>query len=534
MKTLRQRLTLTHTIVALIAVLIMALLASFAIMRAYRQLEQHNAQTTARQMSHFLSLYYVSAGNWDMLAEDMQARLGNKLLEYKRRIIIMDKEWGVIFDSENKLENHSIPIILRPQSVPIIVSHQPPPPFAPNEGRPAKPGEGEPRRPGYPNPELLELEEDPPEQWENDNPPYRQQQWENNEYPYRLRGNQQLVGYVLVPVGAEERTPEDRAFIRSIAVIVIIGSIVAGMVALVVALIMAKQVTTPIRSLTLAAQRLASGERHQPLDMPADAELAELSQTFNTMATELAHQEDIRRQFMADTAHELRTPLSVLRLQIEGLEDGIEQPTPEIFASLHQEVNLLSRLIEDLRLLSLADAGRLAFSSESLSSQAILARTATVAAPLVRQHKVTLHVEQGEGEGDAALPNVYADPQRLQQVLANLLDNALRYTPEGGKVTLRAYSIAHAPGSTCPSPQQGVAFDVEDTGAGIAAEDLPYIFDRFYRTDKARTRELGGSGLGLAIVQRLIEAQGGRVEVESTPGIGSTFRVILPIADADE
>jgi signal transduction histidine kinase len=198
---------------------------------------------------------------------------------------------------------------------------------------------------------------------------------------------------------------------------------------------------------------------------------------------------------------------------------------------LHQEVNLLSRLIEDLRLLSLADAGRLAFSPESLSPQAILARTATVAAPLARQHKVALHVEQGEGDG--VLPNVHADPQRLQQVLANLLDNALRYTPEGGKVTLRAYAISHALGSTEPSSPQ-LAFEVEDTGAGIAAEDLPYVFDRFYRTDKARTRELGGSGLGLAIVQRLIEAQGGRVEVESTPGVGSTFRVILPIADTDE
>jgi len=313
--------------------------------------------------------------------------------------------------------------------------------------------------------------------------------------------------------------------LRNITFIVIVGSLVAGSVALGVALIMAKQVTTPLRSLTLAAQRLASGERHQPLDVPADAELAELSQAFNTMAAELAHQEDIRRQLTADVAHELRTPLSVLQLQIESLEDGIEQPTPELFGSLRQEVVLLSRLVEDLRLLSLAEAGRLHLSIEELDPHEVLTRASAVVAPLARQHNIEVRLKES-----GPLPPLRADPQRLQQVLRNLLENALRYTPAGGNVVIRAQSLPNGPDSDGIS-EPHILLEVADSGAGISPADLPSIFNRFYRTDRARTREMGGSGLGLAIVQRLVEAQGGKVSVESQDGQGATFRVVLPAGD---
>ena len=243
------------------------------------------------------------------------------------------------------------------------------------------------------------------------------------------------------------------------------------------------------------------------------------------MAAELAHQEDIRRQLTADVAHELRTPLSVLQLQIESLEDGIEQPTPELFGSLRQEVVLLSRLVEDLRLLSLAEAGRLHLSIEELDPHEVLTRASAVVAPLARQHNIEVRLKES-----GPLPPLRADPQRLQQVLRNLLENALRYTPAGGNVVIRAQSLPNGPDSDGIS-EPHILLEVADSGAGISPADLPSIFNRFYRTDRARTREMGGSGLGLAIVQRLVEAQGGKVSVESQDGQGATFRVVLPAGD---
>jgi signal transduction histidine kinase len=277
-------------------------------------------------------------------------------------------------------------------------------------------------------------------------------------------------------------------------------------------------------------------------------ELAALAHSFNTMAAELDRQEHLRRQLVADIAHELRTPLSVLRLQVESLEDGVEQPTPHMLSSLGQEVHLLTRLVDDLRLLSLADAGQLSLTLEAVDPLAVLRRVAAAAEPRARQQQIELRVEH-----IGALPNVCADSQRLAQVLGNLVENALRYTPAGGVVTLvaremrdrrleiRDSALTQSPisnlqspisnlQSPISSPQLHIAFEIRDTGPGIAPTDLPHIFERFYRTDRARSRESGGSGLGLAIVQRLVEAQGGKVDVSSELGKGTTFCVLLPAA----
>lgn len=455
MKTLRTRLTLTHTLVALLAVLLMSLLASLLIVRAYAQLERQQALMMGQRAAQMLEPYYHHHRGWGNIAEELDRRFRDRPTIEERRFVLADQDGVVVYDSEHRLEGETLPEPLRRIGVPV-------------------------------------------------------------------REGNRNVGVVVVPIGGNYRSEEGTAFVRSILFIVVVGSVVACGVALLVALVMARQVTTPIRSLTQAAHRLATRERHQPLAVPSDAELAELSQAFNTMAANLEHQEEIRRQLTADIAHELRTPLSVLRLQIESLEDGIEQPSPAVYASLHQEVDSLSRLIEDLRLLSLADAGKLPLSLEALDAQQALERTATTVAPLARQRAIDMRVDHP----DESLPLVRADSQRLMQVLGNLVENALRYTPEGGQVTLRALPHGH-------SPDQ-VVFEVTDTGPGIAPDDVPYIFDRFYRTDRARTRETGGSGLGLAIVQRLVEAQGGQVSVDSTVGEGSTFRVVLPVAQPDE
>lgn len=464
MQTLRRRLTLTHILVALLAVAIVALLASGLIVRAYDQLVRQESLITREALRTALTQYYLRNRGWQNVDQFLQQQVEQRPFFSTRRIVLANQNGRVLFDSFDQVTNQRLPPRFRVQSTPIRVREQPEP-----------------------------------------------------------------VGFVVIPIGGESRSDPERSFIRSIMNMFLIGSGAAGGVAILVALLISRRVTMPLRSLTLAAQRLAAGERHEALAVPAEAELAELSHAFNSMATNLARQEDLRRQFVADVAHELRTPLSVLRLQVESLEDGVEQPTPTVLASLREEVHLLTHLVEDLRLLSLTDAGQLTLNPEALNANQLLERAAATIALRARQQGIDVRVE---GNGNA--PEMLADPQRMAQILGNLLENALRYTPRGGQVALRvvpngsiaAPAIQRAQTPTTPL----VILEVADTGAGIAPADLPHVFDRFYRADRARARETGGSGLGLAIVQRLVEAQGGVVGVTSTPGQGTIFQIALPMA----
>jgi signal transduction histidine kinase len=264
--------------------------------------------------------------------------------------------------------------------------------------------------------------------------------------------------------------------------------------------------------------------------LPNDTELAELAVAFNAMAAELARQEDLRRQMVADIAHELRTPLSVLRLQVESIEDGIVAASPEAVGALGGELDLLGRLVDDLRLISLADAGQLPLSIQPVDPAQAIARAAQAAEARARQGGVRLAALPC-----GPLPAALADPQRLAQILGNLVENAIRYTPAGGSVTLRVTKdegrrMKDEKGSLILHPSSFILFEVTDTGPGIPEHEQALIFERFYRADRARARETGGSGLGLAIVQRLVSAQGGQIALESRPGQGATFRVTLPVA----
>ncbi len=461
MHSLRRRLTLTHTLVALLAVILVALLASQLIVRAYRDLSRQQAQLYSEGVSNYLGQYFVRNRGWRTAARDLQQIIRDQPFPDDRRIIVLNALDRVVFDSAGMLQaGERLPVLLRRE---------------PNAA---------------------------------------------------IQLGPRIVGRVFVPIDSDNQSAIEQDFIRNITRIVLVGSSVAGGVALLVALLVSGQVTKPLRELTQATRRLAAGEDHQPLVVPAKArgELAEVARAFNSMADKLAYQEALRRQLVADIAHELRTPLSVLRLQIESIEDGIEQPTPQVLASLSHEVGLLSRLIDDLRLLSLADAGQLSLTLEALDPQAVLERAAAAAVNRARQQGIELRVEPS-----GALPAIRADAQRLAQILGNLLENALRYTPKGGRVTLRA-QLSPVIETSHPAPARLVLLEVADTGPGIASADLPQIFERFYRSDRARTRETGGSGLGLAIVQRLVEAQGGQVSVTSALGQGTTFYVALPTA----
>jgi signal transduction histidine kinase len=287
---------------------------------------------------------------------------------------------------------------------------------------------------------------------------------------------------------------------------------VAGVLAILLGLILTRSLVKPLRVVRDAARRIGAGELSHRVPVTTRDEIGDLATQFNEMAEALERDEQLRRQMMADIAHELRTPLSVIRGQVEALQDGVFALSPENIAPIHDQTLLLGRLVEDLRDLALAEAGRLPLERAEVAVDKLVRRVVEAFQPRAREKGLALSAELPE-----SLPPALADAQRLEQVLGNLLSNALQHTPQGGAITVRAWG---EPG--------WVSLAVQDNGAGIAAEDLPHIFERFYRSDKTRSRANGSTGLGLSIAKQLIEAHGGTIRVESTPGKGSTFTVRVP------
>ena len=312
---------------------------------------------------------------------------------------------------------------------------------------------------------------------------------------------------ILRPFGSRERV-----FSGRIRDAIWGGTAVAAGVGVLVALWLARRIVTPIADLTQAARAITGGLPVPPVPVAGRDEIAELGQAFNRMAARLAEEESQRRRLFADIAHELRTPLSVIQGTLEGMLDHVVEPTPERIAGLHSQALLLKRLITDLRDLSLARAGQLQLRRRTIDVAQVTRETVETLAPLADDRSVALGIDAPD-----TLPHVNADPDRLRQVVLNLVENALRHTPRGGEVRI-----------TMRDAGDGVRMSVADTGKGIAPEDLPHVFDHFYRADLSRTRSSGGTGLGLAIVKSLVEAHGGRVTVESSVGAGSTFTVTLP------
>jgi len=225
---------------------------------------------------------------------------------------------------------------------------------------------------------------------------------------------------------------------------------------------------------------------------------------------------------VADVAHELNTPLSVIRGNLEAMLDGVVPLEPEQIASLYEESLLLSRLISDLRDLSLAEAGHLKLQLAAADVNCLLRRAVDRLQPQAQAKGIVIRLEC-----EPALPAVLADADRIVQVVGNLLSNALRHTPRGGVISIGARTLVNGKGRSLPATVEVV---VSDTGAGIPRESLPYVFDRFYRADPSRSRATGGSGLGLAIVQQMVQAHGGRVWAESREGQGASFHFTLPCA----
>jgi len=304
---------------------------------------------------------------------------------------------------------------------------------------------------------------------------------------------------------------------------VLLAVIVAGLVAIILAAILVRQIIAPLHRLQSAADAIASGDLSQRVKVTSRDEIGDVSRAFNQMAQTLEHDEHLRRHMMADIAHELRTPLTVIQGQVEALLDGVFPLTPDQLAPIHDETILLSRLVADLRELALAEAGQLAIEHRPVDLSDLISRVAAAVEPVAAEKGITLSVEVSPG-----LPVISADADRLNQVLHNLLSNALRHTPPGGKISLRA--------EVEREEEDEVWLEVSDTGEGIPQEQLSYVFDRFYRADPARSRGTGGTGLGLAIVRAIVEAHGGQVSVASDgiPGHGSTFTLNLPTSMATD
>jgi two-component system OmpR family sensor kinase/two-component system sensor histidine kinase BaeS len=293
-----------------------------------------------------------------------------------------------------------------------------------------------------------------------------------------------------------------------------------------------RQISRPMGQLTRAAQSLATGDMSVRVHPSALREVGDLAVAFNRMAETLIAADQQRRQLTADVAHELRTPLSIIKGRLEGIQDGVYAPDGDQIDGLLGEVALLERLIDDLRLLALAEAGQLPLYPEPVEPTQLLRDAGRSFAQEAAGRGVALHVEADDG-----LPEITVDPQRIAQVLGNLVGNALRHTPSGGTVTLRVTKDERrrmkdedrAGAALIVHPSSFILFSVSDTGDGIAAADLPHIFDRFYRADRARTRSSGGAGLGLAIARRMVEAHGGEIRAESAPGQGTTVSFTIPV-----
>jgi signal transduction histidine kinase len=248
------------------------------------------------------------------------------------------------------------------------------------------------------------------------------------------------------------------------------------------------------------------------VSVPTRDELGELAHSFNKMSADLAQSTNARRQMTADIAHELRTPLSLILGHAEAVHDGVLPPSRENFEIIREEAGRLEHLVDDLRTLSLADAGELSIERQSVDLKKLLQDIASVYQHRVQQKKVSLELDV-----DSDVTAIEADANRIMQVVTNVLDNALRYTPESGRVVIALKEIA-----------EGVRISIKDSGPGIEAEKVDQIFDRFYRVDSSRQRGEGGSGLGLAIAKSIVQAHGGRIWAESTLGQGVTVVIELP------
>ncbi|MBN2549034.1 MAG: HAMP domain-containing protein [Anaerolineales bacterium] len=328
-----------------------------------------------------------------------------------------------------------------------------------------------------------------------------------------IKSSGRTVGYLLVEGGMGFNHNDETYLVERLTQAALTAGLIAGGLSLLLALGLAYTLLRPVQALTRAANRLGQGDLSQRVHVSGSDELAGLGATFNRMADSLQQAEESRRAMTADIAHELRTPLAVQRANLEALQDGVYPLSAENLQSVLEQNMLLTRLVDDLRTLALAESGQLQLERTPTDLPALVERTAGRFRSQADSRQVDLRVNT-----PSAVPApLMLDPMRIEQILGNLISNALRYTPQGGSIVL----------DTTRASNQ-IQVQVHDSGPGIAPEALPHVFKRFYRADRSRNRQEGGSGLGLAIARQLAEAHGGSLTAANHPQGGAVFTLSLP------
>jgi signal transduction histidine kinase len=326
------------------------------------------------------------------------------------------------------------------------------------------------------------------------------------------------VGWLVVPEDAFARTRGEERFLGQLNTALIFGSLGAAALSILLGTLLARSLTRPLQDLTEATRAVADGDLQRQVPVRSKDEVGTLAESFNRMSAALDRSQRLRRQMTADIAHDLRTPLSIIVGHLDAVDEGVLPADTKTIDIMRDEAMHLSHMIEDLRTLSLADAGELSLARSLVEPGVLIQRSAIAHLPAAQAAGIELSVDLEPG-----LPTALdLDPERMTQVLGNLLDNALLHTPKGGRILLSAKPAG-----------EGAEIRVRDSGPGIPEAELELVFERLYRSDKARQRNGGGSGLGLAIAKSIVEAHGGAIRAESAPGEGTTIVVTLPRTPAN-
>jgi len=324
---------------------------------------------------------------------------------------------------------------------------------------------------------------------------------QQNDVVFNLNAHGKQVGYlVITPYSVSQRFGIARAIIFPVGII----SFMLAIFLVVVATLLIRRFVNPLADVIYAAHEVSTGKLDTRIPTEGPQDLRSLSESFNEMASSLERSDRERREMLADVAHELRTPLSVIRGRLEGIVDGIYTEDGTQVSMALEQTYLMERLVDDLRLLTLVETGQLAFDKRDVDVANVVNGVVEMFSAEAQEKNISLSFREQSG-------NLFShvDPQRFEQVISNLVGNAIRYVPEGGKVWVTANEMS-----------DGLKITVNDNGKGVPAEDLPYIFDRFWRKERSRSRATGGTGLGLAIAKQLIEAQGGTIEAKNLSGGG--------------
>jgi signal transduction histidine kinase len=486
---LRLRLLLTLLSVVIVVVGMVALFTSQITRSEFQRYVERDTQRNQRVLDALFKYYaeHPDLQNVQPVVSQIQRDLGE-------RIILTDGVGKVIADSEQALIGQTIDCQLDIQAVIVTLGQLSCPdvpimePIAAGTG--TSDHSGDILFIGVPMDNTLVLQPDP-----------APQSAVSPMLPLTIR---RVHGSGLDPIAA--------GFISAVNRSLVLAVVVAGGVALLLTAMLSRRILGPIETLTTAARKMEKGDLSQRVPVRSRDEIGVLTHAFNSMADGLTRLETLRRRMVADIAHELRTPLTNIRCHLEILRDGVVELDATAIETLDEEAQQLNRLIDDLQELAVVEARQMQLMRQPINLNETIGRTVAALQPLLSDKELAVIVDVRPD-----LPLVEADPNRVGQVLRNLLSNAIRYTPHGGTITVAAVA-----------DDRDVAVSVRDTGIGIAPEHLPYIFERFFRVDRSRTRATGGTGIGLTIAKELVEAHGGVLRAESMPGSGSVFTFTLP------